>query len=124
MEEFVEGLVFHLFILSLSVFSLISDDIKYLFLSSDADPFFVIFNEVLFMVFLAELILNALYEKKFIGSFYFYLDIIALVSIMTDVQFIWGPIAEAIKSDDENANMNSFNPHLQRVNVASNASSA
>jgi hypothetical protein len=123
MKHFVESLYFHLTILALSIFALISEDIKYLFLDKSVDSGFVLFNEVVFCVFLVELILNSLCENKFIGSFYFYLDLIALLSVMTDIEFIWGNISAAIHNDDQ-ADMISKNPHLVSVNVASNTSSA
>jgi hypothetical protein len=124
MEVCAESLAFHLLILLLSIFSLVSDDIRYLFLPSDVDGAFIVFNESLFLIFLVELILNCLYEKNFWGTFYFYLDIIALLSVMTEVQFIWGPISQAIEDDNEDPNSISSNVHLQRVNYASNTSSA
>jgi hypothetical protein len=124
MEVSVDSLAFHLFILVLSIFSLISDDIRYLFLPSTVDSAFQLFNELVFIIFFAELVLNCLYEKNFWGTFYFYLDFVALVSVMTEVQFIWGPISQAIMDDNEDPNMISNNVHLQRVNYASNTSSA
>jgi hypothetical protein len=124
MAIITESVAFQVFILLLSLFSLLSDDIRYLVLPSTVDYGFTIFNEFLFIFFGIELLLNTLYEHHFIGSFYFYLDLIALLSVMTEVQFIWGPISQAIQDENEDPNMISNNPHLQRVNYASNASSA
>jgi hypothetical protein len=122
MSSIVEGIYFHIFILLLPIFFLISDDIRYLCLPTTVDEIFITFNESLFIVFLIELALNCLYEKNFCGTFNFYLDILALLSVVTEVRFIWGPIATSFQDEDPNVFSNEAT--LQRVNYASNTSSA
>jgi len=55
------------------------------------------FRIILFVNFMLELIVNALTQEKYFGSFFFWLDFIAAVSMLLDV----GVIKDAVFGDGE-----------------------
>jgi len=62
------------------------------------------FNEFIFIFFVTELLLFCLIKHNFLGSFYFYLDIIALISLLPEVDFIWLPISYMLTGDQIDKN--------------------
>jgi hypothetical protein len=110
-------------ILILSAFSLISQDLQYSVLNKDVDFSFARMNEVVFFVFAVELILSSLFETNFIGSFFFYVDFISLISVIPDVQVIWDPIYNFIRSMDPDSNNIIGQSDIQRTGIATGASS-
>jgi hypothetical protein len=88
--------------ITLSLFSLFNEDIKALFIPIQADKIFEIINQVIFFFFTFDLIFNTFFRKNFFGSFYFYLDFIAIIASLPEVKFIWAHITNLIKDEDIN----------------------
>jgi len=57
-------------------------------------------NEFIFIFFFTELILFSIFKRNFFLSFYFYLDIIALISLLPEVDFIWIPISFVLTGNE------------------------
>ena len=126
-KEFIEPILnsvyFISFILALSAWSLISGDLyNYMFKDSDGNIFSSL-NEFMFFFFLFDFLLSTTFEKNFIGSFFFYIDFISLLSCIPDVKLIWNPIAELISGDDLDPGDISSNSSLQRAGIATSAGS-
>ncbi len=92
----VDNIYLHIFVLFLSVYSLFMEDVSHLCLSKSVDTIFYRINEGVFFFFLSEFILFIISKKNFIGSFYFYLDMISIISLLPNCSLIWVPLIEVI----------------------------
>lgn len=88
----IENVYFTIIMLLLSFFSLFAHDIQVLSLPKSVDYPFYHLSEFIFIFFLVEFLILVIAKKKFIGSFYFYLDIVSLISLVPDVHFMWDPL--------------------------------
>lgn len=99
LHEAFEHIIMQIFIILLSIFSLFHEDIKILSLPKTVDYPFHHVNEFIFFFFLLEFCVFILAQKDFVGSFYFYLDIVSLVSLIPEVHLVWDPILFLIEDD-------------------------
>ena len=86
----------------ITIYALIGDDIRLLAFSKDADEVFMWLNIVTLTLFTIELILSSIGAKGYLGSFFFWLDLLSTVSIITDIKPFWEAII-SIGSSDEGA---------------------
>ena len=96
----METTFYTILIIAFSIFSLIAIDIKLLFLPIQTDKIIDTINEVIFIFFIFDLFFVTLFNKNHIGSFYFYLDLIAILSSIPEVEFIWQPISIMIQGKE------------------------
>ncbi len=127
MKEFLlpilNGVYFISFILFLSAWSLVSEDLKNYMFEDTHEYIFNSINEFMFFFFLLEFLLCTSFEHNFIGSFFFYIDLISMFSVIPDVKLIWGPISLLIAGDDLDPDEISKNTSLQRTGIATSAGS-
>jgi hypothetical protein len=84
-----------------TIYSLFCDDIKLLFYEKDADYTFMILTSIALAFFLIELILGVIGKDGYLNSFYFWLDLISTLSLVTDIDPIWNLIVgDAEKSKE------------------------
>ena len=69
-----------------TVYALIADDIKLLTTEVNADKYFTFITICSFFMFLAELIAASIGKKGYWLSFFFWLDLIATLSIISDIE--------------------------------------
>lgn len=120
----MESAIFHIVVLVLSIFSLFNSDIMTTCLPTSVDSTFHHINEFIFIFFLLELILFSIFKQNFFGSFYFYLDIIAIISLLPEVSFIWDPLSvvltgNVIDKDDPTMTNVVANLHLVKASRTS-----
>jgi hypothetical protein len=94
--ELVENFYTQILILVLACYSLFHQDIQFLCLPKVVDIPFEHTTEATFFFFLIEFLIFTFAKKKFIGSFYFYLDMISLISLIPEVHLIWVPLMTLI----------------------------
>lgn len=125
--KLVDSIYFNLLILIFSIFSLFNNDIRILCLPTSVDMVFVHLNEAVFFLFLLDLILCTLFKPGFFASFNFYLDLIALMSIIPDVSLIWLVITTSLVEEEhqnsENLNSIFSNTYLSKASGASQVGS-
>ncbi len=92
----VENIFVQILILILACYSLFHQDIMFLCLPKVIDVPFEHTTEATFFFFLIEFIIFLIAKKKFVGSFYFYLDMISLISLLPEVHLIWSPLLTLI----------------------------
>ena len=90
--KIVHSLYMNILILLLAIYSLYHEDILFLTLPKSFDTPFHHITEAVFFFFLIELIILIISKNKFIGSFYFYLDIISIISLIPEVYLIWSAL--------------------------------
>lgn len=83
----------------ITIYALIADDIKLLACGVDADKYFTGITIMCFFMFLLELIAASIGKPGYWLSFFFWLDLIATASIITDIE----PLMSAISGGDGQA---------------------
>lgn len=86
MGLFVNNQYVQTIMMCVTVYALIGDDIRILSFSKEHDDVFLWLNIVAFAAFVVELTLSSVGVKEYFGSFFFWLDLLSTVSIITDIE--------------------------------------
>lgn len=78
-----------MFIVIVTLYALFADDIKIAAFEKKNDEAFNYITSVVFGVFILEIIINSIVQRNYFLGFYFWLDILATVSLITDITWIW-----------------------------------
>jgi hypothetical protein len=92
MRDFAEGKFVTIVMSLVTLYALVGDDIRLWVTDKNAD---LIFNSGLlisFLLFTAEIMLNTVAIDEFKYSFFFWLDIIATLSVVIDIPWITDPM--------------------------------
>ena len=106
-RDFVEGNFVTIVMALVTIYALVGDDIRMWVLSKSADPFIDGGLILSFVLFTAEIILNTVVVDEFKYSFFFWLDIIATLSLIPDIALMSDAITGALwlaKPSDVSAN--------------------
>jgi hypothetical protein len=87
-REVMDGKIVTVVMTSLTLFALFGDDFRLWFFSYTIDMYFYSFLTVALVMFLMEIMVNSCVQDEFQYSFFFWLDIIATLSLLPDIQFI------------------------------------
>ena len=90
--NFLDSTPFLIFTSLLTIIVLFASDIQIAFLRIEVDYTFNICQCIILGIFLIEFILNCLAKKDYLFSFFFYLDLIATISIIQDIDWFINPI--------------------------------
>lgn len=75
-----------------TIYALFGDDIRIVAFTKSSDSVFYGLASLSFICFLTELIVSWFAKPKYKLSFYFWLDLIATLSVIPDIGWIWNPI--------------------------------
>lgn len=87
-QKVMLGVPMTVFMLVLTLWALYGTDIQAMSAPKSSDGSYEVIAILLFVIFMMELIINALTQEKYFGSFFFWLDFIAAVSMLLDVSVI------------------------------------
>lgn len=87
-QKFMLGVPFTVFMLLLTLWALFGTDIQAMVAPKSADGTYEIVSILLFVIFMLELIVNSVTQEKYFGSFFFWLDLVAAVSMLLDVELV------------------------------------
>lgn len=73
----------------ITLFALFGDDLRLAFFSKSADETFNYITSFALGLFVVEITLNSLCQDGYFNSFYFWLDVVSTVSLITDISWIW-----------------------------------
>jgi len=76
----------------ITVYALFGDDIRLLTTNKSADNTFYALTFTSMMAFLLELIVASICKEGYFMGFYFWLDFVATISLITDIGWIWDEI--------------------------------
>lgn len=76
----------------MTVYALFSDDIKTALTPKTSDPYFNIVTLIVLTGFIIEITLQSISIDDYFISFYFWLDCLATITMITDVTWIWSSI--------------------------------
>lgn len=87
-RDFVEGKFVTLLMSVTTIFALFGDDIRLWFTPQPADPYFYGGLSISFLLFTLEILINSCVIDDFKYSFFFWLDLIATLSLIPDIGWI------------------------------------
>ena len=88
-----------LFIVLLAVYVLFSDDIRLAFFAKSADDGFSYLTCIVMGVFTIEIALNVISADEYLNSFYFWLDVISVISLILDIRWVMESMWEHHEQD-------------------------
>ena len=92
MEKCVDHYTVVIFMTVVTAYSLFFDDIRVLLISNAADDVFFMITFGCLMSFAIEIAISSYCKEDYVGTFFFWLDIISTVSMIPDIPWIWEPI--------------------------------
>lgn len=91
MRDFAEGKFVTILMSMVTLFALVGDDIRLWATNKSADIYFNLGLLISFILFTTEIMLNTVAIDEFKYSFFFWLDIIATLSVVIDIPWITDP---------------------------------
>eukprot|EP00753_Platysulcus_tardus_P015585 PLAT5105.1.p1 GENE.PLAT5105.1~~PLAT5105.1.p1 ORF type:complete len:852 (+),score=467.46 PLAT5105.1:115-2670(+) len=83
----------------ITIYALFGDDLRLAATPRSADDAFYALGLVALILFTVELVLNSWAKPGFIFGFYFWLDLLATVSMLPDIGWIWDPLTQGGSTD-------------------------
>lgn len=75
-----------------TIYALFGDDVRLAFYSKNADDTFFTLTFISLILFSIEICLNSIATPGYFNSFYFWLDFVSTISLITDIGWIWDSI--------------------------------
>lgn len=91
------------FMTIITVYALFADDVRLLATTKPYDDIFYSITLISLICFLVELLLASLATPDYFFGFYFWLDLVATLSLLTDIAWIWDEIVGTEDVDASNA---------------------
>ena len=85
MGIFINSQFIQTIMLFITIYALIGDDVRILAFEKKNDDVFLWLNVVALSLFVIELIFSSIGVKGYFGSFFFWLDLLSTVSVVTDI---------------------------------------
>jgi hypothetical protein len=87
-EKFLDSSPVVILMTILTIFAMFASDIQIAYLIPEYDYNFDIIDCLLFCIFTIEICLASISKKNYVGSFFFWLDVISTLSLLQDISFI------------------------------------
>jgi len=90
-----------------TIYALILSDLNIIFFTPDVDIVFSILSGLVFLLFILEFVLSSTLKKDYNATFFFYLDLICILSMMLNIDWIIYPSLEffyKLSTDDSSKN--------------------
>jgi len=75
-----------------TIYALLGDDLKLLTTTIEADIYFTWCTSIALVLFMLELILASIGKEGYLNSFFYWLDLVSTLSLVTDIPPIWNKI--------------------------------
>lgn len=92
MEAFLNHWTVTLFMAIVTVYALFGDDVRLAFYTKNADDTFFTLTFISMILFTIEITLNSIATPDYFNSFYFWLDLISTLSLITDIGWFFDSI--------------------------------
>lgn len=106
MGIFVNSQCVQTIMLFVTIYALIGDDIRIMSFSKDQDVAFLWLNSIALLAFVIELTLSSIGVKEYFGSFFFWLDLLSTVSIITDIEPLMIALISLFNTDETDPSHN------------------
>jgi hypothetical protein len=88
-SKIINSNIFISFMTFLTIIALFSSDIQQAWLPSSVDFSFDVLQTIMLFFFTLEIVMTCLAKRRYINSFFFWLDIVATVSLIQDISFLF-----------------------------------
>lgn len=112
MDKFINHWPVVTYMTIITVYALFADDIRLIAFSKPADDIFYAVTFGSLLSFLLELVLASIATPDYFFGFYFWLDLIATLSLLTDIAWIWDPI---VGTEDIDSNVTETDGNVARA---------
>jgi hypothetical protein len=102
-EHFIDSNTVTIFMTVVTIYALFGDDVRMLAFSKDADTTFFAVSTFALVCFALELGLSCWAKPGYTFSFYFWLDLIATISLIPDIGFLWDPMTGADEEESDSS---------------------
>lgn len=75
-----------------TIYALVGEDIKIITTEKPTDFYFMWVTGVAFILFFIEIIVTVIGKEDYLNSFFFWLDLVSTLSLITDIEPIWSKI--------------------------------
>jgi len=89
-----------------TIYALLGDDLKLLTTTIEADVYFTWATSIALILFMIELILASIGKEGYLNSFFFWLDLVSTLSLVTDIPFVWNQIIGDSPTNEVGVEMN------------------
>ena len=93
-EKFLGGWTFQGLMTIITIYSLFGDDVRQIVFTAKSDAIFYILSSISLAAFSVEIILQSILREDYWLGFYFWLDVISTVSLLTDIGWIMDAIVD------------------------------
>lgn len=100
MLKFLDGKPVTVLMTVFTIYALFGDDLRLALFPRSFDEVFYSLALIALVLFFVELMLNSIAKRDYLFSFYFWLDLLATLSLIPDIGWIWDPI---VGTDDGNS---------------------
>lgn len=91
-NKLLENKIYIFIMTMLTLYALFGDDARLMLTPKDADPAFYILTAISMVLFAIEVFLASLAQEGYFLGFYFWLDFIATISLVSDIGWVWDPM--------------------------------
>lgn len=91
-DKFLDSNIVVIIMSLVTIFVLFAGDIKGICVPRSGDFYFNLFNLISFIFFIIELILSSVAKTGYLNSFFFWLDLVATVSLIMEIDWIFLPM--------------------------------
>jgi len=88
----IENKLYIGFMSFLTIYVLFIEDFRLLLIPKGIDSVFMFFNCIALALFSIDLVMSCLVLKGYFLGFYFWLDLVGTVSLISDITWIWYPL--------------------------------
>jgi hypothetical protein len=81
-----------LFMTLLTIYALFGEDIRLCALTKSVDEYFFTLTSISLLFFAVEIVLMSIAREGYFLGFFFWLDLISTISLITDIGWIWDEI--------------------------------
>lgn len=93
-EKFLGGWTFQGLMTIITIYSLFGDDVRQMAFTAQSDTIFYILSSISLAAFSVEIILQSMLREDYWLGFYFWLDVISTVSLLTDIGWVMNAIVD------------------------------
>ena len=93
-ERFLGGWTFQGLMTIITIYSLFGDDVRQMAFTGQSDYIFYILSSISLGAFSLEIVLQSILREDYWLGFYFWLDLISTVSLLTDIGWVMNAIVE------------------------------
>ena len=122
MNCILDNKIYILIMTIITIWALYADDVRVIAVPRSVDDIFFGINSAGMLMFFIELALSSLAQDGYLLGFYFWLDLIATVSMISDVGWVWNRIMPITEIEDADiTESNDLASATQSASIASQA---